>query len=176
MVSWVIKKVSCDIINTFLAVHQTKINLNLKVLLCSQNLRMPLVWNILALGFSLHGIPYRIKVAQQHVHSKRVVVTSCHYWVYASGRQEEEDGKTLVCDNCDRAITYRYVFCRDRHLTLMFSGLLQIDLFKGKWSLEKSYFKQNYCHACHKRFAFFFPLPLSSLLFCHGNCGYKLVK
>ena len=25
-----------------------------------------------------------------------------------------------------------YVFCRDRHLTLMFSGLLQIDLFKGK--------------------------------------------
>ena len=56
----------------------------------------------------------------------------------------------------------------------MFSGLLQIDLFKGKWSLAKSYFKQNYCHACHKRFAFFFPLPLSSLLFCHGNCGSKI--
>ena len=82
--------------------------------------------------------------------------------------------RTLVCDNCDMDITY--VFCRDRHLILMFSGLLQIDLFKGKWSLAKSYFKQNYCHACHKRFAFFFPLPLSSLLFCHGNCGSKLVK
>ena len=45
-------------------------------------------------------------------------------------------------------------------LTSMFSGLLQKDLFKRKWSLAKSYFKQNYCHACHTRFAVFFPLPL----------------
>ena len=44
-------------------------------------------------------------------------------------------------------------------LTSMFSGLLQKDLFKRKWSLAKSYFKQNYCHACHTRFAVFFPLP-----------------
>ena len=44
-------------------------------------------------------------------------------------------------------------------LTSMFSGLLQKDLFKGKWSLAKSYFKQNYCHACHTRFAVFFLLP-----------------
>ena len=44
-------------------------------------------------------------------------------------------------------------------LTSMFSGLLQKDLFKGKWSLAKSYFKQNHCHACHTRFAVFFPLP-----------------
>ena len=52
-------------------------------------------------------------------------------------------------------------------LTSMFSGLLQKDLFKRKWSLAKSYFKQNYCHACHKRFAVFFPLPsccVSSLM------------
>ena len=52
-------------------------------------------------------------------------------------------------------------------LTSMFSGLLQKDLFKGKWSLAKSYFKQNYGHACHRRFAVFFPLPscfVSSLL------------
>ena len=41
----------------------------------------------------------------------------------------------------------------------MFSDLLRKDLFKGKWSLAKSYFKQNYCHACHTRFAVFFPLP-----------------
>ena len=34
----------------------------------------------------------------------------------------------LVCDKCDRAITY--VFCRDLHLTLMFSVFLQKDLFK----------------------------------------------
>ena len=44
-------------------------------------------------------------------------------------------------------------------LTSMFSGLLQKDLLKRKWSLAKSYFKQNYCHACHTRFAVFFPLP-----------------
>ena len=52
-------------------------------------------------------------------------------------------------------------------LTSMFSGLLQKDLFKRKWSLEKSYFMQNYCHACHTRFTVFFPLPscyVSSLL------------
>ena len=52
-------------------------------------------------------------------------------------------------------------------LTSMFSGLLQKDLFKRKWSLAKSYFKQNHCQACHTRFAVFFPLPsccVSSLL------------
>ena len=45
-------------------------------------------------------------------------------------RQEEEDGKTLVCDKRDRAITY--VFYRDLLLTLRFSGLLQKYLCKGK--------------------------------------------
>ena len=44
-------------------------------------------------------------------------------------------------------------------LTLMFSGLLQKDLFKGNWSLARSYFRQNYCHTCHTRFAVFFSLP-----------------
>ena len=44
-------------------------------------------------------------------------------------------------------------------LTSMFSGLLQKDLFKRKWSLAKSYFKQNYCHVCHTRFAVFFSPP-----------------
>ena len=36
----------------------------------------------------------------------------------------------LVRDKRDKAITC--VFCRDFHLTLMFSGLLQKDLFKGE--------------------------------------------
>ena len=82
-------------------------------------------------------------------------------WVYATGRREGEDGKTLVCDKRDRAITC--VFFRDHHLIPMFSGPLQKDLFKGKWRC----FKQNYCHACHTRFAVFFPLPsccVSSLM------------
>ena len=78
-------------------------------------------------------------------HEKR----SCIVWT-----QPKKDGKTLACDKRDRAITY--VFCRHLLLTLMFSGLLHKDLFKGKWSLAKSYFKQNYCHACHTRLAVFF--------------------
>ena len=44
-------------------------------------------------------------------------------------------------------------------LTSMFSVLLPKDQFKRKGSLAKSYFKQNYCHACLTRFAVFFPLP-----------------
>ena len=42
----------------------------------------------------------------------------------------DEDGKVLTCDKCGRAITY--MFCRDLYLTVIFSGLLQKDLFKGK--------------------------------------------
>ena len=50
---------------------------------------------------------------------------------------------------------YYLRLCRDRHLTPMFSGPLQKDLLKGKWNLAKSCFKQNYCPACHTRFAVF---------------------
>ena len=46
------------------------------------------------------------------------------------GWQEEGDSKMLVCNKCDRAITC--MFCSDPHLTLMFSNLLQKDLFKAK--------------------------------------------
>ena len=52
------------------------------------------------------------------------------FQIHATGRQEEEDGKTAVCDKRDRAITCG--FCRDLHLTPRFSGPLQKDLFKGK--------------------------------------------
>ena len=50
---------------------------------------------------------------------------------------------------------------------LMFSGLLQKDLFKEECSSAEHFFKQNYCHTCHTRFADSFPLPsscVSSLL------------
>ena len=85
-----------------------------------------------------------------------------HWWVYATRRQKEEDGKTFVYDKRDRAITY--AFCRDRHLTLLFSGRLQKDLIIGRWSLAESFFKQNYRHVFHTRFAFFFPLPSRCVL------------
>ena len=52
-------------------------------------------------------------------------------------------------------------------LTLIFSGLLQKDMFKGGWSSAKRVFKQNYCQPCHTRFSVFFPPPscfISSLL------------
>ena len=39
-------------------------------------------------------------------------------------------GQSLVCDKHDRAITC--VFCRNLQFTLMFSGPLPKDLFKGK--------------------------------------------
>ena len=41
--------------------------------------------------------------------------------VYATGQYKDKDGKTLVCDKHDRAITW--VFCGDLQ-TLMFSDLL----------------------------------------------------
>ena len=65
--------------------------------------------------------------------------------------KKEEDRETLVCDKRERAITC--MFRRDLYLTSLFSGLLQKDLFKGGWSLAESFFKQNYCHVCHTRFA-----------------------
>ena len=63
----------------------------------------------------------------------------------------------LVYDKCDRAINC--VFCRGLPISLLFSGLLKKGLYKGRWSLAESFFNQNYCHACHTRFAVFFPLP-----------------
>ena len=57
------------------------------------------------------------------------------------------------------------------------SGPSQKDLFKGKWSLAKSCFKQNYCHACHTRFAVFFPLPsccVSSLMYGRSRIYVKV--
>ena len=47
-----------------------------------------------------------------------------------TGREEEEDSKTLVCDKSDIAITC--VFCRELHLMPMFSSPLQKDMFWRK--------------------------------------------
>ena len=95
--------------------------------------------------------------------------TNCSLY-NATERQEEKDDKSLVCDKHDRTITWE--FCRGLPLRLIFSGLSQKrDLFKGRCSLEKRFFKQNYCHACHTRFGVFFPLPsccVSSLI--SGGC------
>ena len=46
------------------------------------------------------------------------------------GRKKRTAQKKLVRDKRIRAITC--MFCRDLHLTPMFSGPLQKDLFKGK--------------------------------------------
>ena len=63
-----------------------------------------------------------------------------------------------MCDKRDGAITCVF-YRRDLHLTSMFSGLLQTDLFKGSLSSAEIFLKQNYCHVCCTRFAVFFPLP-----------------
>lgn len=90
-------------------------------------------------------------------------------WVYLTG--EKEDKKGLVRDKREGAITC--VFCRDLHLTFMFSSCLQDceedPLFTERWSFTESIFKQNYCQACHKRFVVV--LPLSS---CCGNSLFKI--
>ena len=45
-----------------------------------------------------------------------------------------ERRERLLCDKCDKAIIS--AFCRDLHLTLLFSGLRKHkDLFKGGWRL-----------------------------------------
>ena len=80
-----------------------------------------------------------------------VVAYSPTEWVYAT------DG-TLGRDKHDRAIT-----CSSTNINVFWS--LKKDLFKGKGSLAKSYFKQNYCHVSPKRFAVRLPVP--------GKCSSK---
>ena len=48
-------------------------------------------------------------------------------------------------------------------LPILCSELLRNwDVFRGRWSLAQKFFKQNYCHTCHTKFAVFFP----SAFFC----------
>ena len=71
-----------------------------------------------------------------------------------------------MCDKRERAINYLRILSWPS-LNINVFWFLQKYLFKGKWSLAKSYFKQNYRHACHRWLAVFFTLPsccLSSLV------------
>ena len=70
---------------------------------------------------------------------------------------EKWEARYFFCDNCDHSYYYLSVTSRSVYLTSMLCGLLQKDLFKGKWDLEENYLEQNYCHACHTRFAVLFP-------------------
>ena len=86
--------------------------------------------------------------------------------VYPQRHFKTANHSPLVREERDKAIDLRVLSWSS--LASMFSAMLDIDLFKGKWSLAKSYLKQNYCHPCHTRFAVFFPLPsccVSSSLF-----------
>ena len=89
-------------------------------------------------------------------------------WViFASSPSSPAPPLSRVLSCASRASTFQHIpqiesllACySDLHLILMFSGPLQQDLFKEKWSLAKCCFKQNYCHACHTRFAVFFTPP-----------------
>ena len=75
----------------------------------------------------------------------------------AKGRQKDKTaGKMFVCDK--RKWVINCEFCRDRHLPIKCSGLLgNWDVVKWRWSLAENFFKLNYCHACHTKFAIFFP-------------------
>ena len=114
------------------------------------------------------------------VNAKWTVDGSCPWsqkWVYATGWQKEEDGKTLVCDKGDGGITR--VFFRDLHLTFNFFLLFYKRFFKGVWSLVGGYFKQKYCHGCHTRFAIIFPFPpcrVSLLKTCRWHYSHPYAK
>ena len=51
----------------------------------------------------------------------------------------------------------------------MFSGVLQRDLFKGRLSLEESFFKQNYCRALFAVFSSLSSCCVSSLISICGD-------
>ena len=57
----------------------------------------------------------------------------CELVSSATGRHKEQDSRMFVCDKRDRAFTF--VFCRDLRLPLVFSGLLQKDMFKERLNL-----------------------------------------
>ena len=67
---------------------------------------------------------------------------------------------------CVTNVTGLLLMCLCWSWLKMFPGLLvlQKDLsIKGGRRSAKTFFKQNYCHACHTKFAVFFPLPSCSV-------------
>ena len=116
------------------------------------NSEFTLVWNVIR----LHPLTRRGRGRERE---RRMTFHFRHFIT-------QQDGRMKRTAKPDREITC--VFYRNLHFTPMFSGPLQKDLFKGKWSLAKSCFKQNYYLACRTKFAaFFHPLPsccVSSLM------------
>ena len=74
--------------------------------------------------------------------------------VYATGRKEEACMWQMWQGYHFRVLSWSSLIP-----PLIFSGLLQNICLKKSESLAESYLEQNYCHACHRRFAVFFPLP-----------------
>ena len=76
-------------------------------------------------------------------HYSRTTTFSYTQFTQQDGRKERTAKRavTLVSDKRDKAITC--MLCRDLHFTLMFSGHLLKDLFKGGRSLARRFFKQN---------------------------------
>ena len=75
--------------------------------------------------------------------------------------------KHLCVTNVTGLLLEHFLWWSSLVVKIIFPGLLQKDLFKGGWSSADKFFKQNYCHACHTRFAVFLPLPsccVSSLI------------
>ena len=139
------------------------------------NARSPLPfgtkWNHLQLQFAAHKLlgewEYAVTARIIHLGVQAVAVSLRNRTAgRQTGEKRTESRKTLVCDKRERAINYLRVLSWPS-LNITVFWFLQKYLFKGKWSLAKSYFKQNYCHACHTRLAVFFTLPsccLSSLV------------
>ena len=83
------------------------------------------------LSFStLANILFIVLVLGMPIIMMNMLVSSYDISEFTQQDQDEEERKTLVCDKGYMAITC--VFCRDLPLTLMFSGLLRKDLFKGR--------------------------------------------
>ena len=61
--------------------------------------------------------------------------------MYATGRQEEEDDKTFVCDKPDRASTC--VFCRDLHLTFYVLWSFTKRSVQRKVKFDEKLFQNN---------------------------------
>ena len=65
---------------------------------------------------------------------KTAHISRCYHWLPPQNsefmHQEGRKKRTTICDKRDRAITY--VFFGDLHFNLLFSGLLQEDLFEGR--------------------------------------------
>ena len=73
-----------------------------------------------------------------------------------SARQERHKKKRDCSQSYWRSYYLHFLSWSSLHTSVL--GLLQKDLFKGRWNLRQIFFKQIYCHTCHTRFAVFFPL------------------